>query len=316
MSSTPQYFKRLIGCLLVTVGTIGLPLRSAIAQSVIVPDDTLGAERSIVQLRTDGTLQYDVITGGATRGTGLFHSFSQFNVGDRLSARFSVSPAIQNIFARVTGGDVSRIDGFLGTGIDNGTMLGASPASLFLLNPNGVIFGPNAKLDLAGSFLATTASGFKFAGGAEFGAVNPQAAPLLTVSVPIGLQFGAKVGAIEVNGARLIPATDAKSLSLIGGEVKILNSTLATISGQLDVGAVGANESVGLVPLTFGWKANYDGVQKFQDIQVDRVRFVQEHLRLETLQFFRSICNCKEGASASLTNPDFFTGMRMSIQKI
>jgi filamentous hemagglutinin family protein len=242
----------------------------AIAQSLIVPDTTLGAESSIVQPRTDGTLQYDVITGGATRGTGLFHSFSQFNVGDRLNAQFSVSPAIQNIFARVTGGDISRIDGFLGTGIDNGTTLGASPASLFLLNPNGVIFGPNAKLDLAGSFLATTASGFKFAGGQEFSAVNPQAAPLLTVSVPTGLQFGAKVGGIEVNGAKLIPATDAKSLSLIGGEVKILNSTLATITGQLDVGAVGAGESVGLSPLSIGWKVDYVGVQSFQDIQVDR----------------------------------------------
>jgi filamentous hemagglutinin family protein len=251
----------------ILLSTIATP---TIAQNVIVPDDTLGVERSIVQPRVDGTLQYDVITGGATRGTGLFHSFSQFSVGDRLNAQFSVSPIIQNIFARVTGGDISRIDGLLGTGIDNGTTLGASPASLFLLNPNGVIFGPNAKLDLAGSFLATTASGFKFAGGQEFSAVNPQAAPLLTVSVPIGLQFGAKVGAIEVNGSNLLPATVANSLSLIGGEVKILNSKLATISGQLDVGAVGVGESVGLSPLPIGWKVDYDGVQKFQDIQVDR----------------------------------------------
>jgi filamentous hemagglutinin family protein len=242
----------------------------AIAQSLIVPDTTLGAESSIVQPRNDGTLKYDVITGGATRGTGLFHSFSQFNVGDRLNAQFSVSPAIQNIFARVTGGDISRIDGLLGTGIDNGTTLVGTTASLFLLNPNGIIFGPNAKLDLGGSFLATTATGFKFAGGQEFSAVNPQTAPLLTVSVPTGLQFGRKVGGIEVNGVKLSTTSDAQSLGLIGGDVKITDSTLSTITGQLDVGAVGAGETVGFVPLPIGWKVNYDGVQKFQDIQVDR----------------------------------------------
>jgi filamentous hemagglutinin family protein len=254
-----------------TIALLLIPIATpTIAQNIIVPDETLGPERSIVQPRVDGTLQYDVITGGATRGTGLFHSFSQFNVGDRLNAKFSVSPAIQNIFARVTGGDGSRIDGFLGTGIDNGTALGASPASLFLLNPNGVVFGPNAKLDLAGAFLVTTASGFKFAGGAEFSAVNPQTAPLLTVSVPIGLQFGAKAGGIEVNGVKLSKSTDGQSLGLIGGNVKITDSTLSTITGQLDVGAVGAGESVGLTPLPIGWKVDYNGVKSFQDIQVDR----------------------------------------------
>jgi filamentous hemagglutinin family protein len=268
MSSIPKCFRPLAGYCL--IGTIVFPITPTLAQSVIVPDDTLGVERSIVQPRVDGTLQYDVITGGATRGTGLFHSFTQFNVGDRLNAQFSISPTIQNVFARVTGGDISRIDGFLGTGIDNGTTLVGSTASLFLLNPNGIIFGPNAKLDLAGSFLATTASGFQFAGGQVFSAVNPQAAPLLTVSVPTGLQFGQKVGGIEVNGVKLSTATDAQSLGLIGGNVKITDATLSTISGQLDVGAVGAGESVGLVPLPIGLKVDYAGVKSFQDIQVDR----------------------------------------------
>ncbi len=241
--------------------TIATP---TIAQNVIIPDNTLGAEGSIVQPRNG----FDGITGGASRGTGLFHSFSQFDVNNP-GAYFLVRPEVQNIFARVTGNQASIINGAIGTKIDN-IELSPSSASLFLLNLNGIIFGPNAKLDLGGSFLATTASGFKFAGGQEFGAVNPQAAPLLTVSAPIGLQFGQKVGGIEVNGARLVPATDAKSLSLIGGDVKITNSTLSTITGQLDVGAVGAGESVGLTALPIGWKVDYAGVQNFQDIQVDR----------------------------------------------
>ncbi len=248
-----------------TIGAIGGWIAPVTAQSVIVPDDTLGAEVSIVQPRNG----FDGVTGGAVRGTGLFHSFSQFNISNPAGAYFLVRPDIQNIFARVTGSQGSTINGPIGTKIDN-IELSPSSASLFLLNPNGIIFGPNAKLDLGGSFLATTASGFKFAGGQEFGAVNPQAAPLLTVSVPIGLQFGQKVGGIEVNGATLLPATVAKSLSLIGGDVKVSDSKLSTITGQLDVGAVGAGESVGLAPLPIGWKVDYAGVQNFQDIQIDR----------------------------------------------
>ncbi|NJM47410.1 MAG: hypothetical protein HC860_15645 [Alkalinema sp. RU_4_3] len=140
---------------------------------------------------------------------------------------------------------------------------------MFLLNPNGIVFGPNAKLDLGGSFLATTASNFKFGGNQSFSAISPQTAPLLTVSTPIGLQFGEKVGAIEVNSATLATSV-TQSLGLIGGNVKLNDAKLTTITGQLDLGAVEADTTVGLVPLQVGWKADYTGVGRFRDIQVDR----------------------------------------------
>jgi filamentous hemagglutinin family protein len=250
----------LLGVLL--SGAIALPTQ---AQNLVVPDATLGNERSIVESRPD----FDAIKGGATRGTGLFHSFGEFGVGDRATARFLVTPQIQNIFARVTGTGISNIQGSLGTRIDDAA-LSASTASLFLLNPNGIVLGPNAKLDLGGSFLATTASSFKFGGSQEFSAVNPQAAPLLTVSTPIGLQFGEKVGAIATDRANLLPPTVGRSLSLIGGEVGIRNSTLSTISGQLDIGAVGSNEFVGLTGLDVGWQADYGQVRLFRDVEIDR----------------------------------------------
>jgi filamentous hemagglutinin family protein len=242
-------------------GAIALPTQ---AQNLVVPDATLGNEGSIVESRTG----FDAIQGGATRGTGLFHSFSEFSVGDRAAVRFLVTPQIQSIFARVTGAGVSDIQGSIGTRIDNAT-LSPSTASLFLLNPNGIIFGPNATLDLAGSFLATTASGVKFGGNQEFSAVNPQTAPLLTVSVPVGLRFGEKVGAIEVNSATLATSI-TQSLGLIGGDVKLNDAKLTTISGQIDLGAVEADTTVGLAPLQVGWRADYTGVDRFQDIQVDQ----------------------------------------------
>jgi filamentous hemagglutinin family protein len=263
-----------LGILLTTIAT------PAIAQSII-PDNTLGAESSIVQPRNG----FEAITGGATRATGLFHSFSQFDVNTPTGAYFLVRPEIQNIFARVTGNQGSTINGSIGTKIDNAE-LAPSTASLFLLNPNGIIFGPNAKLDLGGSFLATTASGFQFAGDQKFSALNPQAAPLLTVSVPIGLQFGQNVGGIEVNGAKLLPATAAKSLSLIGGNVKITDATLSTISGQLDVGAVGANDYVELVPLNLGLRADYSQVKAFQDITIDQSGLFSGATKVEKFPVF------------------------------
>jgi filamentous hemagglutinin family protein len=247
-----------------TIGAVILSAHHSHAQSVIVPDNTLGTEATIVTPSPD----FESVTGGATRGTGLFHSFSQFNVNDGGNVRFIVRPEIQNIFARVTGNNPSQILGTLGVRSNIAGNLSPSTASLFLLNPNGILFGANAKLDLGGAFVATTASSFKF-GDQEFSTINPQTPPLLTINVPTGLQFGQTVGAIEVSEAKFNPGLE-KSLSLVGGDVRISNSTVATISGQLDIGAVGSAETVGLQPIKNGWAVSYAGVKNFQDIQLNR----------------------------------------------
>jgi filamentous hemagglutinin family protein len=242
--------------------------QTADAQNVVVPDQTLGGESSIVQPQTLPTGSGDAITGGATRGENLFHSFSQFNIGNGLSAEFVVTPQIQNIFARVTGNDPSQIQGTIGTQInDNGTVL-PSTANLFLLNSNGIVFGPNAKLNLAGSFLATTANRFRFPDGQEFSAINPQAAPVLNVSVPIGLQYGSTVGDITITGARF-NTTYRQSLGFLGGNVNISNSTISTISGQFEIGAIGPNQTVNIIPKSIGWSADYNNVSQFQNIQAN-----------------------------------------------
>jgi filamentous hemagglutinin family protein len=212
------------------------------ATAQITPDATLGPESSRVRpgaaLRRGGTA--DLIEGGATRGVNLFHSFSEFNVEDGQRVYFANPDGIANILSRVTGTDMSDINGTLGV---DGT------ANLFLLNPNGFNFGPNARLDLLGSFLATTGDGFLFPDGFAFGATDPQAPPLLTVSAPMGVQYSGRTpGAITVNSRRQIGSnTDGtpiyeglsvpvgRNLSLLGGEVVLDRGVLNAPGGRVEI---------------------------------------------------------------------------------
>src|ERR671933_2823285 len=114
----------------------------------IILDNTLGPESSRSVPDTINNLPSDRIEGGATRGSSLFHSLREFNIGEGRAAYFENPSGITNIFSRVTGGNQSNILGTLG-------VLGN--ANLFLINPKGIVFGPNARLDVRGSFLATTA---------------------------------------------------------------------------------------------------------------------------------------------------------------
>ncbi|MEO1350293.1 MAG: filamentous hemagglutinin N-terminal domain-containing protein [Cyanobacteria bacterium J06635_15] len=159
-----------------------LDIEDEVLIAQITPDDTLGDERSVLtpEVEVRG-LPADLVEGGAARESNLFHSFLEFNVDAGQRVYFANPVAINRIFSRITGGNPSNIDGLLG--VDGA-------ASLYLLNPNGVMFGPEASLDIAGSFVVSTAEGFGFENGSEFNAAAPGDGSLLTVSVPLGLQMG------------------------------------------------------------------------------------------------------------------------------
>ncbi|MBT9314838.1 two-partner secretion domain-containing protein [Leptothoe spongobia] len=160
----------------------------------ISPDETLGDEGSFL-VENNGI---DSIDGGAIRGGNLFHSFQDFNIDTGQLVYFVNPEGIETILSRVTGSNGSNIDGLLGV---------AGPADLFLLNPNGITFGPNAELDIRGAFTASTAGALEFVDGSVFSAVNHQGASLLTMSAPLGVQFGAlpqgdivSTGVLETGG--------------------------------------------------------------------------------------------------------------------
>ena len=94
-------------------------------------------------------------------------------MGEGRGAYFANPTGIENILTRVTGSNASNILGRLG-------VLGG--ANLFLLNPNGIVFGPNASLDIQGSFVATTADRIKLGDSDYFSAVEQQRSSLLSVS--------------------------------------------------------------------------------------------------------------------------------------
>jgi filamentous hemagglutinin family protein len=234
------------------VGLVGLTIatQSTIAQAQVTADGTLPTG-----ITSPNGLDF-TIDGGARSGGNLFHSFSQFSVPTSGSAVFNNATDVQNIFSRVTGGTASNIDGAIRA---NGT------ANLFLLNPSGILFGANASLNIGGSFVGTTASSIQFADGGEFSAVNPT--PLLTMSVPIGLQFGNVPGHIMAQGA-VLETQPNSGLALIGGEVLLNNTTVRTFGGTIDVGSISGAESVALSAYPTGWQVNYPNVRSFGDIRL------------------------------------------------
>jgi filamentous hemagglutinin family protein len=120
----------------------------------ITPDNTLGNDSS--KITPNVSIKNgigDRIDGGVTRESNLFHSFSEFNINDGQRVYFANPSGVLNILTRVTGKDASGIFGTLG--VDGN-------ANLFLMNPNGILFGKNASLDIQGSFVGTTANGLKF----------------------------------------------------------------------------------------------------------------------------------------------------------
>ncbi len=148
--------------------TLGLSLLSTPAIGQITPDGS-------VPTKVEQQGKVTEITGGGQAGNNLFHSFKEFSVSTGREAFFNNATDISNILSRVTGGNLSNIDGLIRA---NGN------ANLFLINPAGIIFGDNARLDLGGSFFGSAGEGILFDDGIEFNA-NSSETPLLTVNAPM-----------------------------------------------------------------------------------------------------------------------------------
>jgi filamentous hemagglutinin family protein len=195
------------------------PSEWLIAQNVRPADDGVGTDVEQVGDRFN-------IRGGRVSGSNLFHSFEAFGLDAGQVARFLAGNDIQNILGRVTGGDPSIINGRIR--VANNT------SNLYLMNPAGILFGANARLDLPGSFTATTANGIGFDEG-WFSATGENNFANL-VGTPERFAFTiSEPGAIVNAGDLRVP--NGNNLSLIGGTV-VSTGTLTAPGGDITIATV------------------------------------------------------------------------------
>jgi len=160
---------------------------------------------------------------GQQRGGNLFHSFKNFNLSRLESATFSGPNSINNIISRVTGGNSSNIDGLIRSTV---------PADMYFLNPNGIMFGPNAQLDVQGSFHVSTADYLRLGNGGRFDARNPSDS-LLTIAPVEAFGFFTDTPApISLHGSKFFVLPDKRDISIVGGDILMERAEMEAFGGD------------------------------------------------------------------------------------
>ncbi|MEM8674709.1 MAG: filamentous hemagglutinin N-terminal domain-containing protein [Cyanobacteria bacterium P01_G01_bin.67] len=237
-----NYLLSFSSSIIVSCLAMGIP-----AQAQISADDSLSLPTEVIQ-QSDNLVE---IVGGTEAGINLFHSFAKFSVSEGDIARFiNNNSEIQNVIGRITGASASEIFGQISSG-------GTAPNfDLFLLNPNGIIFGSDAALDLNGSFVATTANAIQFGDRGFFDASSTQDSSQLTVQ-PSALFFNQINPKAIVNQSSYQTETMSgelspvglqvprdRSLLLIGGDVTIDGGMLTAPNGRVELGGLAETGTV------------------------------------------------------------------------
>ena len=200
---------------IVTDGTVG-PV-----QNLAGPDFQIGSEL------------------GTIRGANLFHSFQTFNIYTGESATYTGPASIENVISRITGGEISTINGLLRSEVGR--------ADFYFINPSGVIFGPNAQVNVPGAFHVSTATKLRFEDGTVYSATDTGASTL-SLAQPESFGFlSPQPASITVNGSRLEFAPGSHE-SLSAGDITIQDgASLVSAGGDIRITAIG--DSGGIVPL-------------------------------------------------------------------
>lgn len=243
------------------------------SEAQVTNDNTL-PNNSLVTQQENNIL----IEGGTRAESHLYHSFSNFSITKGMTAYFNNDLDIKNIFTRVTGKHISFIDGLIRA---NGQ------ANLFLINPNGIVFSSNAQLNIGGSFLASTANKIAFMDALAFDTLTPKTQNLLSINVPVGLQFSENSGAITIQGAGhnlMAPAfsptirannstglqvLSEKTLAFVGNEVFLEGGEIISSGGRIELGSVKSG-FVNISPTKSGWTLTYQAVPSFGDIHLSK----------------------------------------------
>ena len=203
--------------------SVGSSLQSSSVSAQVTPDGTTSTTVDV----NGNSIE---INNGDQRGTNLYHSFQDFSVPNGGEASFNNAPEISNIFSRVTGGNISNIDGLIQA---------EGNANLFLINPAGIMFGGGARLDIGGSFYGSTADSILFEEG-EFSATDITNTPVLTINAPIGLNFRDNPAQITVNGngETSLAVRTGQDIALIGGELNLNSGQISARGGSVTLGSI------------------------------------------------------------------------------
>ena len=191
-------------------------LMTEFSYGTVISDSTLGTE----VVSSNSNYQ---ITGGKVKDNNIFHSFEKFSLESHESAQFNDAGFINSI-SRITGSEISHIDGMITTDAEN----------FYFLNPNGVVLGPNAILNTMGSFHISTADYIQFPDNEIF-YVDPIQTSLLSSASPSAFGFfDDEVGPINIDSMFAYFMED-KTFSIIGGEININDSIFQLMSGHLNI---------------------------------------------------------------------------------
>lgn len=199
------------------------------AQGQVVTDGTVGDQQ---QLQGPNFRIHESL--GSRAGNNLFHSFSTFNIFSGESALFTGSADIENVISRVTGNDASVIQGLLKSEVGN--------ADFFFINPNGVIFGEGAKVDVPAAFHVSTAQTLIFNDGSQFSSDLDQSSSL-SVAPPESFGFvGASLGKIVFENSNIKLDTGGTS-SFSASDIEIKSSEVKHDGGKVSFVAVGSDDA-------------------------------------------------------------------------
>jgi filamentous hemagglutinin family protein len=205
----------------------------------------------------------DTIAGGVQAGSNLFHSFREFNVDAGRSVYFA-DPGVNHILTRITGSNRSNINGLLGV---------AGNANLFLLNPNGIIFGADASLDVRGSFVATTANAIQFGTLGNFNATEPNDPALLTIA-PSALLFNQIAAASQIQHQGILAVPEGQSLLLVGGSVSLMAGELYAPIGRIELGGLAQPGAIDLAIDGSLLRLSYPNGVERADVRLSQRAFV------------------------------------------
>lgn len=219
-------FRYLLRLFLLPVLLSVLGVNAVWAQAIAPDSDT----HTVISSPDSNPNQFD-ITGGTRAGGNLFHSFQRFELSQGQTANFLSNSGIQNILGRVTGGNASMINGLI--------QVTGGNSNLLLMNPAGILFGPQARLNVPAAFMATTANSI-WMGSGWFNATGPNTYSNLT-GTPDNFAFLGNTGAIL--NAGILTANPGQRITLLGGVV-LNTGTILVPEGNITIAAVPGQQLV------------------------------------------------------------------------